>query len=457
MRAGTEAALARVVNVFGAARPHHAYLFANRRANRMKVLVHDGIGVWLAARRLQQRQVRLAQGRGRDADADAARSSMRWCSACRGSASARPASSACCRRIAQLRNVPMCAGAHHRARSRSVIDTTAPRPAGPAATARACVAARLRSRQGRAARSATARSRSSRPLIDKLTHEMAVLKRLKFAARSEAFNAEQKSLLEETLDADLAALQRRARQASCPAQQAKGEKQTAQAPGAAGAPAAPRDPPRAREHHLQLRLRDASASARTWPRSSTTSRACSPSSATCAASGSARSCETLVQAPVAPHIIDKGIPTTGLLAQVLVAKFLDHLPLYRQEAHLRARRAWRSRARRWRSGWASAACSCSRWWTRWRHELLRHDGAARRRDAGGDAQAGQRQDAPGLPVELLHDAASTRSRRWSSTSPTAAAAQHVRDFLGLATASAAGRASSCATTSAATRPASSWA
>mgnify|MGYP003471252063 CR=1 FL=1 len=52
MRAGTEAALARVVGVFGAARPHHAYLFANRRANRMKVLVHDGIGIWLAARRL---------------------------------------------------------------------------------------------------------------------------------------------------------------------------------------------------------------------------------------------------------------------------------------------------------------------------------------------------------------------------------------------------------------------
>jgi transposase len=52
LRAGTEAALARVVDVFGAARPHHGYLFANRRANRMKVLVHDGIGVWLAARRL---------------------------------------------------------------------------------------------------------------------------------------------------------------------------------------------------------------------------------------------------------------------------------------------------------------------------------------------------------------------------------------------------------------------
>ena len=52
MRSGTESALARVVNVFGSARPPHAYLFANRRANRMKVLVHDGVGIWLAARRL---------------------------------------------------------------------------------------------------------------------------------------------------------------------------------------------------------------------------------------------------------------------------------------------------------------------------------------------------------------------------------------------------------------------
>ena len=54
MRAGTDTALARVVAVFGAAHPHHAYLFANQRANRIKVLVHDGIGIWLAARRLHQ-------------------------------------------------------------------------------------------------------------------------------------------------------------------------------------------------------------------------------------------------------------------------------------------------------------------------------------------------------------------------------------------------------------------
>ena len=54
MRAGTDTALARVVSVFGAAHPHTAYLFANRRANRLKVLVHDGLGIWLAARRLHQ-------------------------------------------------------------------------------------------------------------------------------------------------------------------------------------------------------------------------------------------------------------------------------------------------------------------------------------------------------------------------------------------------------------------
>jgi transposase len=42
-------------------------------------------------------------------------------------------------------------------------------------------------------------------------------------------------------------------------------------------------------------------------------------------------CEKLVQAPVAPHVIDKGIPKAGLLAQVPVAKYADHLPLDRQE------------------------------------------------------------------------------------------------------------------------------
>jgi transposase len=54
MRAGIDCVLGRVIKVFGAAHPHTAYLFANQRANRMKVLVHDGIGFWLAARRLHR-------------------------------------------------------------------------------------------------------------------------------------------------------------------------------------------------------------------------------------------------------------------------------------------------------------------------------------------------------------------------------------------------------------------
>ena len=54
MRAGVDKALARVVDVFGEARAHHAYLFVNKRANRVKVLVHDGFGLWLCARKLYE-------------------------------------------------------------------------------------------------------------------------------------------------------------------------------------------------------------------------------------------------------------------------------------------------------------------------------------------------------------------------------------------------------------------
>lgn len=54
MRAGVDRLLARVVQVFGAAQVHHGYLFANARASRIKLLAHDGFGVWCAARRLNQ-------------------------------------------------------------------------------------------------------------------------------------------------------------------------------------------------------------------------------------------------------------------------------------------------------------------------------------------------------------------------------------------------------------------
>jgi transposase len=167
-------------------------------------------------------------------------------------------------------------------------------------------------------------------LIDKLTHEMAVLKRLKFAAKSESYSAEQRSLLEETLDTDLAALELQIEKLQPESNLAAGEKQT---PRRAALPA---DLPRSEFHHepdvttcgcgCQLRRigQDVAEKLDYAPGVFTVERhirgkwVCTK-------------CETLVQAPVEPHIIDKGIPTTGLLAQVLVAKYQDHLPLYRQE------------------------------------------------------------------------------------------------------------------------------
>jgi transposase len=166
--------------------------------------------------------------------------------------------------------------------------------------------------------------------IDKLTHEMAVLKRLKFAAKSEAFNAEQKSLLEETIDTDLAALAAEIAQAqpSTPGQDDKQKPKRQPLPEGL---------PRREIHHepessacscgCQLKRigQDVAEKLDYQPGVFTVERhirgkwVCSK-------------CETLVQAPVRAHIIDKGIPTTGLLAQVLVAKYADHLPLYRQES-----------------------------------------------------------------------------------------------------------------------------
>ena len=166
--------------------------------------------------------------------------------------------------------------------------------------------------------------------IDKLTHEMAVLKRLKFAARSESFNAEQKSLLEETIDTDLAALAAEIEQAQ-PSPPGQDDKQK---PKRQPLPA---NLPRREIHHepenttcscgCQLKRigQDVAEKLDYQPGVFSVERHIR-GKWVCA------KCETLVQASVPAHIIDKGIPTTGLLAQVLVAKYADHLPLYRQES-----------------------------------------------------------------------------------------------------------------------------
>jgi len=166
--------------------------------------------------------------------------------------------------------------------------------------------------------------------IDKLTHENAYLKRLKFAAQSERFSAEQRSLLDETLDEDLQAVSDEIEQLT-PAQPVTREKQQ---PKRQPLPA---HLPRTDIHHepdsttcqcgCQLKRigEDVAEKLDYVPGVFSVERHIRGKWA-CA------QCETLSQAPVDAHVIDKGIPTTGLLAQVLVAKFADHLPLYRQEA-----------------------------------------------------------------------------------------------------------------------------
>ena len=173
-------------------------------------------------------------------------------------------------------------------------------------------------------------------LIDKLTHEVANLRRLKYAVTSEKFcagmSAEQKSLIEETLDSDIAQLTAELEQADADAQGAKDEK-AKQHPRREPLPA---HLPRRDVHHepentacacgcamkrigqdIAERL-DYEPGVFTVERHVRGKWACAH-------------CQKVVQAPVPAHVIDKGIPTAGLLAQVLVAKFLDHLPLYRQE------------------------------------------------------------------------------------------------------------------------------
>ncbi len=165
--------------------------------------------------------------------------------------------------------------------------------------------------------------------IAQLTHEMAVLKRWKFAARSEKLGAEQQSLLDEAIDADLVAIEHELEQLAA---QSKADA----IPNKPRRMPLPANLPRIEVRHepesttcgcgCQLRRigEDVSEKLDYTPGVFTVERHVR-GKWVCAR------CETLIQAPVPAQVIDKGIPTAGLLAQVLVAKYGDHLPLYRQE------------------------------------------------------------------------------------------------------------------------------
>jgi transposase len=172
--------------------------------------------------------------------------------------------------------------------------------------------------------------RHKQAVIDKLTHENALLKRLKFAAQSERYSAEQKSLLDETLDTDLQAVSDEIAQMASPAATAPAKQQPKRQPLPANLPRREiRHEPASTTCGCGCQMKrigeDVAEKLDYEPGVFTVERHIRGKWA-CA------NCETLVQAPVQAHVIDKGIPTTGLLAQVLIAKFADHLPLYRQEA-----------------------------------------------------------------------------------------------------------------------------
>ena len=178
--------------------------------------------------------------------------------------------------------------------------------------------------------------------IEKITFELARLKRWKFGAKSEAMTAEQRQMFQDTLledeadlEAQLAALQ-------------------AALPKAAATPKPPRKQPRRQalpdhlrrvEHHhepedttcttadcghLMTRVgEDISERLDIVPAEFFVHRHIY-GKWTC------RCCqrlglERLVQEPADPQIIDGGIAASGFIAHTLISRFVDHLPYYRQE------------------------------------------------------------------------------------------------------------------------------
>jgi transposase len=165
--------------------------------------------------------------------------------------------------------------------------------------------------------------------IEQLSHEISILKRQQFGRRSEQFTSEQMSLLDEAIDADLAAIELELEQLQ-PETLADHSRQQPKRTSL------PVQLPRTEIHHEpdstvchcgceRVRIgEDISEKLDYTPGVFTVERHIR-------GKWVCKNCETLIQAPVPAHVIDKGIPTTGLLASVLVAKYADHLPLYRQE------------------------------------------------------------------------------------------------------------------------------
>lgn len=159
--------------------------------------------------------------------------------------------------------------------------------------------------------------------IQKLTHELAQLRRIQFAAKSERMDPGQCELFDEAMAADIAALEAELATIQSPAQKAR----ACRTPRRRTLPA---DLPREEvihepEHdhcaHCHGELvkvgEHVSEKLDVVPMTFKVRRDVYPQYA-------CRHCETIVAEPVAPAILDGGMAAPGLLAQVAIQKYADH-------------------------------------------------------------------------------------------------------------------------------------
>ena len=164
--------------------------------------------------------------------------------------------------------------------------------------------------------------------IDALTHEIRLLRHLRFAAKTEAMDALQVKLFEEANAEDLAAAEQRLAQlaikpaATAPKSRPARQRLPASLPRVDIAHE-PQDTTCACGAPMQRISQDVSERLDYVPGVFRVERhirgvwAC-------------KCCAHLRQQAMPAQIIESGIPTARLLAQVLIAKYDDHLPLYRQ-------------------------------------------------------------------------------------------------------------------------------
>lgn len=176
---------------------------------------------------------------------------------------------------------------------------------------------------------------AARTKIDALVLELAHLRRMRFGRRSEVLGAETRDLFQETIEADIAAAKRELEQRQAEAGEQPKPPRTPRE--RAGRQPLPAHLPRIEHRHepesctcgqcgkdLVLIGVDVSEQLDIEPAKFFVHRHIRPQYA-------CRACETVTAAPIPPAVIDGGMAATGLLAWVIVGKYLDHLPLYRLE------------------------------------------------------------------------------------------------------------------------------